>query len=169
MVETNRRCAFRYPSRSGLALGAARAGKRLARDRGLLGFIDRHRACFGECARAVGNDLELGCKTARALSRKHPHVECAHVFSPAGVNDVIRPAARLHDMPIRRIDRPPGNEYAYQMSLNSLARIRYRASRTSRDLKALSTGNWRRIVRRAKNKVVGRALARSGIFRRLWR
>jgi muconolactone delta-isomerase len=55
------------------------------------------------------------------------------------------------------------------MSLNSLARIRYRASRTSRDLKALSTGNWRRIVRRAKNKVVGRALARSGMFRRLWR
>jgi hypothetical protein len=48
------------------------------------------------------------------------------------------------------------------MSLNSLSRILYRASRTSRDLKALSTGSSRRIVRRAKNKAVGRVLARTG-------
>jgi hypothetical protein len=55
------------------------------------------------------------------------------------------------------------------MSLNRLSRILYRASRTSRDLKALSTGSSRRIVRRAKNHAVGRVLARIGIWRTLWK
>ncbi len=45
----------------------------------------------------------------------------------------------------------------------------YRAARVSRDIEALSSGNPRRIERRAKNKLLGRALGRAGVWRRLWK
>ncbi len=45
----------------------------------------------------------------------------------------------------------------------------YRAARLANDISTLASGNPRRISRRAKNKIVGRALARGGIWRALWR
>jgi muconolactone delta-isomerase len=45
----------------------------------------------------------------------------------------------------------------------------YRLARLSADAKAVSSGNPDRIARRAKNKLLGRALGRAGIWRRLWR
>jgi hypothetical protein len=50
-----------------------------------------------------------------------------------------------------------------------LARMLYRAARISTNVETLASGNPRRIRRRAKNIVLGRALARAGIWRRLWR
>ncbi len=54
-----------------------------------------------------------------------------------------------------------------------LSRFLYRAARISRDLEAVeksaATGNPEYVARRAKNKLVGRALARMGFWRRLWR
>lgn len=51
----------------------------------------------------------------------------------------------------------------------SITRSLYRAARLSNDLGTLASGNPRRVARRAKNKAVGRALGRGGIWRRLWR
>jgi hypothetical protein len=45
----------------------------------------------------------------------------------------------------------------------------YRSARVLGDVQALASGNPKRIARRAKNKVVGRALGRSGFWRFLWR
>jgi hypothetical protein len=50
-----------------------------------------------------------------------------------------------------------------------LSRMLYRAARLSRDIEAVSSGSPRKIGRRAKNKVVGRALGRAGVWRRLWK
>lgn len=51
--------------------------------------------------------------------------------------------------------------------------ILYSAARTSRDVRAvqraLETGSAKPIVRRVKNRLVGRALGRAGIWQRLWR
>ena len=51
----------------------------------------------------------------------------------------------------------------------NLSRMLYRAARISRDVQAVSSGNPRRIERRAKNKLIGRALGRAGVWRRLWK
>jgi hypothetical protein len=45
----------------------------------------------------------------------------------------------------------------------------YRAARLANDLSTLASGNPSRIARRAKNKIVGRALGRAGVWRALWR
>jgi hypothetical protein len=45
----------------------------------------------------------------------------------------------------------------------------YRAARLSATVSAVASGKPRRVARRAKNIVVGRALARAGVWRRLWR
>jgi hypothetical protein len=45
----------------------------------------------------------------------------------------------------------------------------YRAARISATASAVASGNPRRIVRRVKNIVVGRALGKLGVWRRLWR
>jgi hypothetical protein len=45
----------------------------------------------------------------------------------------------------------------------------YRTARLLGDAQAAASGNRKRIVRRAKNKVLGRALGRAGVWRRLWR
>lgn len=44
----------------------------------------------------------------------------------------------------------------------------YRTARLANDLSAISSGNPRRIARRARNKIVGRALGRAGLWRLLW-
>jgi hypothetical protein len=49
-----------------------------------------------------------------------------------------------------------------------ISRFFYRAARLSRDVEAVSSGNPERIARRAKNKVIGRMLARAGFWRWLW-
>lgn len=45
----------------------------------------------------------------------------------------------------------------------------YRAARISATARAVASGDPKRIARRGKNIVVGRALARAGVWRRLWR
>jgi hypothetical protein len=45
----------------------------------------------------------------------------------------------------------------------------YHSARTLGDVETLTSGNRRRITRRAKNKILGRALGRSGFSRFLWR
>ncbi len=54
-----------------------------------------------------------------------------------------------------------------------LSTFLYRMSRTTRDIEAIErtaeTGNPKYVVRRVKNKLVGRTLGRLGFWRRLWR
>ena len=45
----------------------------------------------------------------------------------------------------------------------------YAAARLANDVSALASGNPNRIARRARNKIVGRALGRAGLWRWLWR
>jgi len=45
----------------------------------------------------------------------------------------------------------------------------YAAARLANDASILASGDPRRIARRAKNKIVGRALGRAGLWRLLWR
>jgi hypothetical protein len=45
----------------------------------------------------------------------------------------------------------------------------YAAARLANDVSTLASGNPHRIVRRAKNKIIGRALGRAGLWRWLWR
>jgi hypothetical protein len=51
----------------------------------------------------------------------------------------------------------------------SLTSQLYRLARTANTVSAVASGHPRRIVRRARNVAVGRALGRAGIWRRLWR
>ncbi len=44
----------------------------------------------------------------------------------------------------------------------------YRTARLANDVSALTSGNPHRMARRAKNRIVGRALARGGFWRLLW-
>jgi hypothetical protein len=52
------------------------------------------------------------------------------------------------------------------MKLRSLL---YKSARTLGDVEAVASGDPKRISRRAKNKILGRALGRAGIWRSLWR
>jgi hypothetical protein len=45
----------------------------------------------------------------------------------------------------------------------------YRAARLSNNIGAVASGHPRRVVNRAKNVAVGRALGKAGVWRRLWR
>jgi len=45
----------------------------------------------------------------------------------------------------------------------------YAAARLANDVSTLASGDPRRIARRAKNKIVGRAIGRAGLWRMLWR
>jgi len=45
----------------------------------------------------------------------------------------------------------------------------FRIARTAATVSAIASGHPRRIVRRAKNIVVGRALRRAGFWRTLWK
>ncbi len=45
----------------------------------------------------------------------------------------------------------------------------FRLARMSADVKALSSGDGKKMARRGKNKLLGRGLGRAGIWRRLWR
>jgi hypothetical protein len=55
------------------------------------------------------------------------------------------------------------------MARRSLSSQLYRSARLSRTLEALQSGNPQKVRRRAKNIVLGRALARAGFWNRLWR
>jgi hypothetical protein len=45
----------------------------------------------------------------------------------------------------------------------------YAAARLANDVSTLASGNRHRIARRAKNKIIGRALGRAGLWRWLFR
>ena len=51
----------------------------------------------------------------------------------------------------------------------SLSSQLFRAARIADDVEALESGNPRRIRRRAKNVILGRALGRAGFWRSLWK
>jgi hypothetical protein len=55
------------------------------------------------------------------------------------------------------------------MARRSLSGRLFRWARTVDDVEALTSGNPKRMARRAKNKLVGRALGRGGLWRWLWR
>jgi hypothetical protein len=50
----------------------------------------------------------------------------------------------------------------------SLSSQLFRAARIADDVEAVESGNPKRIARRAKNVVLGRALGRAGVWRKLW-
>jgi len=52
---------------------------------------------------------------------------------------------------------------------SSLTSMLFRAARVSATTRAVASGNPRRVVRRAKNVALGKALGRGGVWRRLWR
>jgi len=45
----------------------------------------------------------------------------------------------------------------------------YRVARTANTISAMSSGNPGRMGRRASNIIIGRSLARAGVWRALWR
>ena len=45
----------------------------------------------------------------------------------------------------------------------------FTAARVADDVEAVASGNPKRMERRAKNVIVGRALGRAGMWRKLWR
>lgn len=51
----------------------------------------------------------------------------------------------------------------------SLTSQMFKAARIVDDVETVASGNPKRIERRTKNVVVGRALGRAGVWRRLWR
>jgi hypothetical protein len=51
----------------------------------------------------------------------------------------------------------------------SLRSSLYRSARLLGNIQAVASGSPKRITRRAKNKLVGRVLGRSGLWRFLWR
>jgi hypothetical protein len=51
----------------------------------------------------------------------------------------------------------------------SLRNNLYRSARILGDAHAVASGNPKRIESRAKNKLIGRMLGRSGVWRSLWR
>jgi hypothetical protein len=51
----------------------------------------------------------------------------------------------------------------------NLTRALYRAARMSNNISAITSGNPRRMARRAKNIAIGRTLGRAGVWRRLWK
>jgi hypothetical protein len=53
--------------------------------------------------------------------------------------------------------------------MSRLRRMLYRDARLLGDAEALASGDPKRITRRAKNKLLGRTLGRSGFWRSLWR
>lgn len=55
------------------------------------------------------------------------------------------------------------------MRRRSIASQLFRLARQVNDIEAVASGDPERIARRAKNKIVGRLLARVGFWRRLWR
>lgn len=59
-----------------------------------------------------------------------------------------------------------GAEAATVVSLTSWL---YRIARVSADTRAVTSGNPKRVSRRIKNKLVGRALGKAGFWRRLWK
>lgn len=54
------------------------------------------------------------------------------------------------------------------MRQRSLVSQLYRTARLANDISTVASGDPNRIARRVKNKIIGRALGRAGIWRMLW-
>jgi hypothetical protein len=59
--------------------------------------------------------------------------------------------------------------HVLQDHMSRFLRSLYRSARITNDIETLASGNPKRVTRRAKNKLVGRTLSRSGFWRFLWR
>jgi hypothetical protein len=55
------------------------------------------------------------------------------------------------------------------MARRSLTSQLYGLARTTNTISAAASGNPKRIARRGKNIILGRALGRAGVWRRLWK
>jgi len=55
------------------------------------------------------------------------------------------------------------------MARRSLVSQLYRTARLANNVSALASGNPHRIARRGKNVMLGRMIARGGLWRALWR
>lgn len=55
------------------------------------------------------------------------------------------------------------------MARRSLVSTLFRIARTADDVSAIASGKPTRIQRRAKNRILGRALGRAGLWRLLWK
>jgi hypothetical protein len=53
--------------------------------------------------------------------------------------------------------------------MSKFVRSLYRSARMANDIETLGSANPKRITRRAKNKLLGRTLGHSGLWRFLWR
>lgn len=51
----------------------------------------------------------------------------------------------------------------------SLSSQLFRAARVMDDVEVVESGNPRRVARRTRNVLLGRALGRAGVWRRLWK
>lgn len=84
-------------------------------------------------------------------------MESRHAHDTGEVAD-LRPVRRCRDA----AHILPGH-------VSKLVRILYRSARMANNIETLASGNPKRITRRAKNKLLGRTLGRSGFWRFLWR
>jgi hypothetical protein len=62
-----------------------------------------------------------------------------------------------------------GARLATMARRRSITSLLFRAARRVDDLEVLASGNPKRIERRAKNRLLGRALGRAGFWRWLWK
>jgi hypothetical protein len=100
-----------------------------------------------------------GSASAATASRRTSEldVEGRNTHDPRALAD-LRPLRHRRDA----TNVLPGDVSKFVRSL-------YRSARMANDIETLASGNPKRITRRAKNKLLGRALGHSGFWRFLWR
>ena len=124
--------------------------------------------------RAIAEVLEEFLEEARPLA-----LEIADYWISVGPHDRPRPTPPGATAP--RADRGGGGRASRarrgrcgvhrgspRMRRRGLVSNLYRTARLANDVSALASGNPHRIARRARNRIVGRALATGGFWRMLW-
>ena len=117
-------------------------------------------------AHESGHDLALNLRNAVDDPNERYAVAAAVYAAIIDGGPETRPgAARRHEGASAALGAAAGTA--------GLSSDLYRAARIGRDVHAIErsveTGNTAYVERRIKNRIVGRALARAGVWRRLWR